>query len=146
MHSEVRALRTKPSKENKEAFMDMTHRQKVDHLIAELGQQGVSSHTVAPPLLRLLWALGLSVPPHPFVGFRQLTLLYGIPFGVLWGVGMWLWVWQGLGLAGLIVGVPGTVLAGLLFGLVMAGFSRWMAARLRARYRLPSSWEDYPQA
>lgn len=125
--------------------MDMTHRQRVDRLVAELGGQGVGSYAVAPPLLRLLWALGLEVPPHPFLGFRQLTLLYGVPFGVLWGVGMWLWVWQGLGLAGLIVGVPFTMVAGLLFGLVMAGFSRWMAARFRARFELPSSWEEYPQ-
>lgn len=122
--------------------MDMSHRQKVDRLVAELGRQGVSSYTVAPPLFRLLWALGLEVPPPLFLGFRQLTALFGTLFGVLWGVGMWLWMWQGLGLAGLVVGVPSAVLAGLLFGLVMA----WYARRKWARYELPSSWEDYPQA
>jgi len=106
----------------------------------------VGAYTVAPPLFRLLWALGLEIPPHPFLGFRQLTLLYGIPFGALWGVGMWLRVWQGEGLvAGLLIGLPGAVVAGLLFGLVMAGVSRWMATRFRARFELPSSWEEYPQ-
>jgi hypothetical protein len=119
----------------------MTHRQKVDHLIAELGQQGVSRYKAAPPLFRLLWALGLEVPPPLFLGFLPLTVLFGAPFGVLWGVGMWFWVWQGLGLAGLVVGLPGAVLAGLLFGLVMA----WIHRRYAVRFGLPS-WEDYPQA
>lgn len=58
--------------------MDMTHHQKVDHLITELGQQGVGSYTVAPPLFRLLWPLGFKVPPllpripqaHPTYGLR----------------------------------------------------------------------------
>ncbi len=126
----------------------MTHRQKVDHLIQELDHQGVSSNMAAPPLFRLLWALGLEVPPPLFLGLFQYALVLGIPFGVLWGVGMWLWVWQELGLAGLIVGVPSTVVAGALFGLVMAGFFRWWAARYLRRkgVELPSSWEEYPEA
>jgi hypothetical protein len=126
----------------------MTHRQKVDHLIQELDRQGVSSNMAAPPLFRLLWALGLEVPPPLFLGLFQYALVLGIPFGVLWGIGMWLWVWQELGLAGLIVGVPSTVVAGLLFGLVMAGFfRRWAARQLRWKgVELPSSWEEYPEA
>jgi hypothetical protein len=43
----------------------MTHRQKVDHLIEKLGHQGLSCNVAAPPLSRLLWALGLEIPP-PF--------------------------------------------------------------------------------
>ena len=121
----------------------MTHQDKVDHLIEELGQQGIGPYTVAPPLFRLLWRLGLEVPPPFFLGFRQLTLLLGISFGVLWGAIMWLWVWRELGLVGsLAVGVPSTVLAGLLFGVIMALFFRWRAGRLE----LPSSWKDYPRA
>jgi hypothetical protein len=77
--------------------MDTTHRRKVERLVEEAGRQGMSLHTVAPPLFRLLWALGLEVPPPLFLGFRKLTLLIGTGFGVLWGplwgVGMWLWVW-----------------------------------------------------
>ena len=127
--------------------MDMAHRQKVDHLIAELGQQGVGSYTVAPPLFRLLWALGLEVPPPFFLGSRQLTLLMGTTFGVLfgplWGVIMWLWQWQGEIPAGIAVlmTVFAAVLAGLLFGLIMARPYRVKAAQLG----LPSSWENYSQ-
>ena len=57
----------------------MTHRQKVDHLIEELGRQGVGTYAVAPPLFRLLWALGLEVPPPFFLGFRRLTLFWELP-------------------------------------------------------------------
>ncbi len=70
--------------------MDMPHPQKVDHLIQELDHQGVSSTMSAPPLFRLQWALGLEVPPPLFLGLLQYALVLGIPFGVLWGVGMWL--------------------------------------------------------
>ena len=127
----------------------MTHRHKVDHLIEELGQQGVGAYTVAPPLFRLLWALGSEVPPPFFLGFGKLTLLmgtsFGILWGVLWGVFMWLWAWQGQlpAAIGALVTVFAAVLAGLLFGLVMAGFIRWKAERLG----IASSWEDYrPEA
>jgi hypothetical protein len=127
--------------------MDMTHHQKVDHLVTELGQQGVGSYTVAPPLFRLLWALGFKVPPPFFLGFLKLTLLMGSAFGVLWGVmwgiGMWLWLWQGEipGSVAVSITVLAAVLAGLIFGLVMAWYERWKATQLD----LPSSWEEYPE-
>jgi|SRR5215210_2188925 len=120
--------------------MDTPHRQKVDRLIVELGQQGVSPYASAPPLFRLLWRLGLNVPPPFFLGFLPLTLLTGTFFGVLWGVVMWFWVWQGEGLAASLA-VPTSVFAGLLFGLGMA----WLVRREAARLGLPTSWEDYPE-
>ena len=74
--------------------MEMTHRQKVDHLIAELGQRGIGSYTIAPPIFRLMWASGLEVSPPFFLGSRQFALLMGTTFGVLfgslWGLVMWL--------------------------------------------------------
>ena len=65
--------------------MNMPHRQKVQRLIEELGQQGVGSYTVAPPLFRLLWALGLETPPPFFLGFAKLAALMGITFGLSGG-------------------------------------------------------------
>jgi Family of unknown function (DUF6404) len=125
----------------------MTHQEKVEHLIEELDRQGVSSYTVAPPLFRLLWALGLEVPPPLFLRFLSYTVLmettFGVLFGVLWGVCMWLWVWQGQlpgGFAVLLSALAG-LLAGAIFGVVMAVLIRRKAAQLE----LPSSWEDYPQ-
>jgi uncharacterized protein DUF6404 len=115
----------------------MTHRQKVDRLIADLGKRGVGAFTVAPPLFRLLWSLGLEVPPPLFLGFVTLTLLMGGFFGVVWGVFMWLLQWQS-GRVPVETAVLNAVGAGLLFGLSMAAYYRWKAVRLG----LPS-WESY---
>jgi hypothetical protein len=67
----------KTSKEHKGVIVDMAHRQRVERLIEELGQQGMGYYTVAPPLFWLLWALGLEIPTPLFLGFRKLTLLMG---------------------------------------------------------------------
>ena len=116
----------------------MSHREKVDHLIADLGKRGVSQYTVAPPAFRLLWALGIKIPPPFFMGFGSLTLLMGVFFGVLWGVVMWFLQWQTLRLS-LEVAILAAAGAGLLFGLLMAAYYRWKANQLQ----LPT-WENYP--
>ena len=116
------------------------HRQKVERLITELRRQGVSPYTVAPPLFRLLWALGLEVPPPFFLGFVTLTLLMGAFFGIFWGAFMWLLQWRAWHIP-LELAIVASAGVGLLFGLSMAGYYRWKAARLR----LPP-WESYPGA
>jgi hypothetical protein len=115
-------------------------RQKVKHLIADLRHRGVSPYTAAPPLFRLLWAMGLDVPPPLFLGFLPLTLLLGAFFGALWGGFMWLLLWRALHMP---LGVAALTSAcdGLAFGLCMAWYYRQKAERLR----LPP-WEDYPGA
>ncbi len=118
----------------------MTHSQKVERLIADLGKQGVSPYTVAPPLFRLLWALGLQAPPPFFLRFFPLTLLAGTFFGILWGVCMWLIQWQAWHMPVEVVLVLAAV-AGLAFGMSLAAYYRWKAARLQ----LPP-WDCYPEA
>ena len=127
----------------------MTHRQKVDHLIEELRHRGLGASTVAPPLFRFLWALGLETAPPLFWGFFPLMLVMGTFFGFFWGLFMalffilWLASGEGIQLGqavfGLGVVAVGATAAGLLFGLSMATYLRWKAAQLR----LPR-WEDYP--
>ncbi|HKI31671.1 MAG TPA: DUF6404 family protein [Gemmataceae bacterium] len=126
----------------------MTHRQKVDHLIEDLGKRGIGAYTVAPPLFRLLWALGLKVPPPFFLGFFALTFLMGGMFSVLWGAAMWggfLWLFERQPQQEPIevhaVFVLASAAAGLLFGLCMAAYCRWKAKRLV----LPP-WDSYPEA
>jgi uncharacterized membrane protein YhdT len=63
--------------------VNMTHRQKVNHLIEELGKQGVDSDTAAPPLFRLFWKLGLNLAPPFFLRFGITALVMGTCFGVL---------------------------------------------------------------
>ncbi|HBB4256863.1 TPA: hypothetical protein KAW31_005127, partial [Escherichia coli] len=43
----------------------------------------------APPLLRILWRLGIRLPPLPFMPFWQVTLLMGGLWGISWGCAMW---------------------------------------------------------
>ena len=118
----------------------MTHQQKVERLIADLGKQGVSPNAVAPPFFRLLWASGFNVPPPLFLGFLPLTLLMGALFAILWGVFMRLFaMWQGWHVR-LELEILTTAGVGLAFGLSMAAYSRWKAVRLR----LPP-WESYPE-
>jgi hypothetical protein len=126
--------------------VNMNHRQKVDRLVEELGRQGISSHAAAPPLFRLLWMLGLDIPPPFFLEFRKLALVMGTFFAVLegplWGILMWLSLWQGEipALIAVALTVFEAVLAGVAFGLVMARYLR----RKSAQSGLPS-WEDYPE-
>jgi hypothetical protein len=117
----------------------LNHRQKVKRLLADLHKEGVWPSTVAPPLFKLLWALGWNVPPPLFLGFITLTIFMGTAFGLGFGVAMWLLQWQ----AGKIpvgVAIIGSALGGLLFGLIMAVYMRRKAASLG----LPRSWDDYP--
>jgi Family of unknown function (DUF6404) len=62
----------------------------------------------------------------------------GTFFGILWGAFMWLLQWQAwrVPLESAIIPV---VFTGAAFGLSMAAYYRWKAARLH----LPS-WENYP--
>jgi hypothetical protein len=113
----------------------MTHKQKVEHLIADLRKHGVGPYTVAPPVFRLLWALGIRVPPPLFLGFLTLTVVMGLPFGLLWGAAMWLLMWRDMAPGVTIIAAAA---AGLLFGLGMAAYCRWQASHLQ----LPS-WKDY---
>ncbi len=118
----------------------MDHREKVDHLLDDLGRKGVSRFTTAPPIYRLLWQLGIEVPPPHFIGFWPLALGMGLFFAVTWGLLMWLLLWRTQNMP-LVIGFASSVLAGFGFGVVMAAYYRWRARKLA----LPR-WEDYPPA
>jgi len=89
-----------------------------------------------PPLLRLLWRLGLNVPPPHFAGFIVTTLFYGGFFALFWGVIMWFFTWSESGMSP--TGAAGAALfAGVLFGLIMASYYSWG----RRKHRLPG-WKN----
>jgi phosphatidylglycerophosphate synthase len=119
---------------------DLTHREKVAHLLADLSQRGMSPYTFAPPFFRMLWAMGFNVPPPLFLGFRTLTLGMGALFGLFWGVFMYQLQWEAWQMT-LRVAVLTAAGAGLAFGLSMATYYRWKAEILQ----LPP-WENYPGA
>ncbi|EIA2084890.1 hypothetical protein NF737_003511 [Escherichia coli] len=55
----------------------------------------------APPLLRILWRLGIRLPPLPFMPFWQVTVLTGGLWGISWGCVMWFIYW---GPSGMVAG------------------------------------------
>jgi len=116
----------------------MTHDEKIKYLLQDFAKRGINRYTVAPPLYRLLWRLGIEVTPPHFASFWPLALFMGGFFAIAWGLFMSLSVWGDLPLA---VAVGASLFAGLLFGTIMATYYRW-----RARALALPRWQDYPTA
>ena len=63
----------------------MTFEQKKARAIALMDSKKMWRSNYAPPLLRILWRLGIRLPPLPFMPFWQVTVLTG---GFLFGLCM----------------------------------------------------------
>jgi hypothetical protein len=115
----------------------MTHSEKLKTMQEHLAKLGVSQSKSAPPFWKILWRLGIEVPPPLFLGFWPIALFMGSFFGVFWGLFMWLFHWsdQGKPLVAILVGA---ILAGVMFGLCMAAYFRHLARKLD----LPA-WTSY---
>ncbi len=94
----------------------------------QLTELGIADSTAAPPLWKLFWRMGWAVPPPPFMGFGQVTLLMGGFFGVFWGLLMWLFLWSQQGMP-VWIAVATAVLAGAAFGVCMAIYFRRVARK-----------------
>lgn len=114
------------------------HHGLVNAFIEEMGDLGIGGYTTAPPNFRLLWAMGIDLPPPFFLGPAALTLIAGVPFAVLWAVGMSLTMWLVQQPLPLWLVIAISAVAGLLLGLGMAAYYRSHADQLP----LPA-WEDY---
>jgi ABC-type Fe3+-siderophore transport system permease subunit len=121
----------------------MTQQEKIERAVDELVAGGVWRATAAPPPHRLLWRLGLPVPPPHYQSFRSLLRVWGLFLGLLVACGYGVILsFSGLNrrnplmlvLAGAAVGA----LLGLLMGLVVAAYYR-RSARLRGL----GVWEVY---
>ncbi len=113
---------------------------KVQAALRHLDLAGVHRRHSAPPLHRLLWRMGFNAPPPILASVASNALLMGSWFTVGWGVLMWLLVWRNTHMpAG--GAVFSALLAGVLFGLLMAVVMRVM----RLRRGLPL-WRDLPAA
>jgi predicted Zn finger-like uncharacterized protein len=117
----------------------LTHKEKVAYMIKDLKRRGVGPSTSAPPVFRLLWALGVKVPPPLFLGFLPTLLIVGSVAGVLWGGMMWVLQWRGMDMP-MWLAVAGAAAFGLLFGSTMGFYVRWKAKKLG----LPP-WSRYPR-
>jgi hypothetical protein len=115
--------------------MRMTHSHKLEKMQKHMAALGVAPSTAAPPIWRLLWQLGIDLPPPLFLGFWQIALFAGIFFGVFWGFFVWLLTRYGLSFGSVPIAAT---LAGVLFGLCMAAYFRYLARK----HNLPS-WAAY---
>jgi hypothetical protein len=118
--------------------MNVTHREKVDHLLSELTAKGINQYTIAPPMFRMFWKLGIEIPPPFFIPFLPLALLFGLPFGAtmaifFWLSGLWLsLVWSEEVFFVILVG------SGAAFGLTLSAYCRLQASKWRL-----NSWNNY---
>jgi len=74
-----------------------------------------------PFLHRLLWRIGINVPRPEHAPFLLNVLLFGVPFGLIWGALMTFSDrYLDIGMPVSLSFIPYIVLAGLLFGIFMA--------------------------
>lgn len=52
----------------------MNHKEKLNEMFAELPKKGINKYTFAPPIYRLLWKVGMEIPPPLFPSFTSIFL------------------------------------------------------------------------
>lgn len=102
-----------------------------------LDGKGLARVQSAPLLHRLLWRMGIALPPPILASFGINALVQGLLFGLFWTGLMWLMLWQGSERPLALLLVAG-LLAGALFGVVMAALMR----SLRRHRKLPD-WQQF---
>ena len=118
--------------------MSPGYSEKLQRAHSHLAALGLPRSTIAPPIYRAAWNLGVEIPPPLLASFALTFVAQAALFALLWGPGMVLLVrLAGLPIPPLFVGV-GAIVAGLAFGLVMALFLRRKARQLS----LPP-WESF---
>jgi hypothetical protein len=107
----------------------MTHAEKVAYFLRDVAVRSASPYLVAPVSFRLLWRLGVPIPPPPFLGFRTNLLLWGTCAAVLVGLSAMVRLGHTPSLP-LACGIMAlSLLAGLAAGLMLAGIHSGMAVR-----------------
>ncbi|TGW22734.1 DUF6404 family protein [Stenotrophomonas maltophilia] len=102
-----------------------------------LDGKGLARVQSAPLLHRVLWRMGIALPPPILAGFGTNALVQGLLFGLFWTALMWLMLWQGSERPLALLLAAG-LLAGALFGVVMAALMR----SLRRHRKLPD-WKQF---
>ena len=64
----------------------MTHMQQVELALAELERKGITGKQAVPAFYRLAWRLGIKLPPPLFQRFLGIASVFGIVWGVQFGV------------------------------------------------------------
>jgi len=113
----------------------MTFEEKYDFAIKELENAKIWKSNYNPPLIRLLHKMGFKVPFPYYDTFTNNALRMGIFFGTFWGLLMFITTWQQQKTP-LIIVLLGSLVAGALFGILMAGYYK---CRLISHFEYPFS-------
>jgi hypothetical protein len=114
----------------------MSFEEKRVQSLALLAQTGIRPTVYAPPVVLLLWKLGVKVLPPDFMGFASVTALSALWYTPMWGLLMWaaLWLRRGVPIGSVVIV---SCAGGLLFGLGLALYY----LRDRKKYDLPD-WDS----
>ncbi|OZO52157.1 hypothetical protein CG706_22265 [Escherichia coli] len=102
-------------------------KRKKERAIAIMESKKMWSSNYAPPLLRLAWRMGVRIPPLPFAPFWQVALLMGVPFGTIWGLLMWVFIWKDTEMLP-IDAIVRSFYFDIFFGISMAIYHLWRKA------------------
>ena|ERR1700683_1567151 len=112
----------------------MTHSEKIARLISELSAKRVKERTIAPPIFRLLWALGIEIPPPLFIHFFPFAVWVYLFVAPVMGVLYWM--------VGLANSPSWAVIFGALAGLIVA-FPTALSFYWKGKTLNLPAWEDY---
>lgn len=118
--------------------MSMTHERKLQKMYAHLPALGISPYTAAPPIYRMLWHVGIEIPPPIFGSFVPTAVFTGALFAIGWAAAMWLLPGAQEPETTLASAATTAGVAGVMFGLIMAGYYSWKSKQLK----LPP-WSEY---
>lgn len=117
----------------------MSHHDKVQRLIAELGTHGIRPLSVVPPIYSWLWRLGVLLPPPHCQRWPGLLTLTFANFAPMFLVLTLIWQWRSPALPDWVIwALP--LAGGVVFGLLLTAAYRYAAAILG----LPN-WKEYPR-
>ena len=100
-----------------------------------LAATGMRRGNYAPPGVRLLWLLGVDVPPPHFADFSATTLAMASVFGVMFGLVER--AFQRFGFPSRTTSLPEVAIMAMIYGVAMASYY----AHGRRKYGLPP-WRD----
>lgn len=114
----------------------MIFEEKLELAREELENTGIWKSNYNTPLLRLSHKLGLKLKPPHYANFISNLLILGLYFAIIWGILMWLFFWRNANMT-LIAAIIASVVAGSLFGLIMAFYYRYGVKKHKL-----SKWDD----
>ncbi|NIF73491.1 hypothetical protein F3J16_25390 [Burkholderia sp. Ap-962] len=105
----------------------MTPKLKIDRSLEILDSKGISRSSSAPFLHRMLWKIGIEIPPPHYLKWVQNFALSGVFFGPTWGALMYL---LSLNRTPMSIGIAvfASMAAGAVFGICYATMT-WSKGR-----------------